>query len=123
MAEMTRPPGKTTIAPNVLLTITRLAALEVKGVNGMSELQGGVNRIFMRGYDEGVRIQIEEDRVYVDLYVILDANVNVREVSRVIQSEVARAISEMVGMEVGRVNVHIDDIKYANAVNVEADSE
>jgi uncharacterized alkaline shock family protein YloU len=123
MSETTRPPGKTTIAPNVLLTIARLATLDVKGVSRMSELQGGVNRIFRRGYDEGVRIRIEDDRVYADLYVILKSEVNVREVSRVIQTEVARAISEMVGMEVGRVNVHIDDILYPNAVTAEADSE
>jgi uncharacterized alkaline shock family protein YloU len=123
MSETTRPPGKTTIAPNVLLTIARLATLDVKGVSRMSELQGGVNRIFRRGYDEGVRIRVEDDRVYADLYIILKSEVNVREVSRVIQTEVARAISEMVGMEVGRVNVHIDDILYPNAVTAEADSE
>jgi uncharacterized alkaline shock family protein YloU len=35
-----------------------------------------------------------------------------REVSHNIQYEVARAISEMVGMPVGRVNIHIEDIDY-----------
>jgi len=44
--------------------------------------------------------------------VILKNDVNVREVSRMIQQEVNRAISEMVGMQVGRVNVHIEDIDY-----------
>jgi len=123
MLETTRPPGKTTIAPNVLLTIARLATLEVKGVSHMSEMPGGVNRIFQRDYEQGVRIRIEEDRVYIDLYVILKADVNVREVSWNIQQEVFRSISEMVGMEVGRVNVHIDDIEYPNDVTSEADSE
>jgi uncharacterized alkaline shock family protein YloU len=123
MSESTRSPGKTTIAPNVLLTIARLATLDVEGVSHMSELQGGVNRIFQRGYEEGVRIRIEDDRVYADLYVVLESDLNVREVSRIIQTEVSRAISEMVGMEVGRVNVHIDDIVYMNEKPVEADSE
>jgi uncharacterized alkaline shock family protein YloU len=107
----------------VLLTITRLAALDVEGVCQMSQEQGGVNRLFLRGYDRGVRIQIEDDRVYVDLYIILDADVNVREVSRNIQSAVARSISEMVGMDVGRVNVHIDDIHYPKTVMAEAEPE
>ena len=123
MSETTRPPGKTTIAPNVLLTIARLATLDVDGVSHMSELHGGVNRIFRRGYEEGVRILIEADRVYADLYVTLKSDINVREVSRNIQTEVARAISEMVGMEVGRVNVHIDDIEYPNDVMAEAEPE
>jgi uncharacterized alkaline shock family protein YloU len=123
MSETTRPPGKTTIAPNVLLTIARLATLDVEGVSSMSQLPGGVNRIFQRGYDEGVRIRIEDDRVYVDLYVHLFSDVNVRDVSRTIQQEVFRSISEMVGMEVGRVNVHIDDIHYPNNFKAEANSE
>ncbi len=119
MTETTRPPGKTTIAPNVLLTIAQLATLEIEGVSQMSQVPGGVNRIFQRGYEEGVRIRIEEDRVYADLHVIVDHDVNVREVSRNIQNEVARAISEMVGMEVGRVNVHIDDVRYPTEVPAE----
>jgi len=119
MSETIRPPGKTTIAPNVLLTIARLATLEIEGVNQMSHVAGGVNRIFQRGYEEGVRIRIEDDRVYADLYVILDHDVNVREISRSIQNEVARAISEMVGMEVGRVNVHIEDVQYPTEVPAE----
>jgi uncharacterized alkaline shock family protein YloU len=123
MSESTRSPGKTTIAPNVLLTIARLATLDVEGVSHMSELQGGVNRIFQRGYEEGVRIRIEDDRVYADLYVVLESEINVREVSRIIQTEVSRAITEMVGMEVGRVNVHIEDIVYKNEKPSEADSE
>jgi uncharacterized alkaline shock family protein YloU len=112
MTNPTRPPGKTTIAPNVLLMIARLTALDVPGVSHMYDIPGGVNRIFQRGYDEGVRIRIEDDRVYADIHVVLEHTVNVREVSRNIQGAVSRAISEMVGMEVGRVNVHIEDIQY-----------
>jgi len=119
MAETSRPPGKTTIAPNVLLTIARLTTLDVEGVSHMSHLPGGFNRIFHRGYDEGVQIRIEGDFVYADLYVILENDVNVREVSREIQNEVSRAISEMVGMTVGLVNVHIEDISYYNEINAE----
>ena len=119
MVEATRPPGKTTIAPNVLLTIARLTTLAVEGVSHMSHFPGGFNRIFQRGYDEGVQVRIEGDYVYADLYVILEHDVNVREISREIQNEVSRAISEMVGMTVGRVNVHIEDINYINEVAAE----
>ena len=115
MSESTRPPGRTTIAPNVLLTIARLTALDVPGVSHMYDIPGGVNRIFQRGYDEGVRIRIEDDRVYADIHVVLDENVNVREVSRNVQNAVSRSISKMVGMEVGRVNVHIEDIHFPPA--------
>jgi len=105
--------GKTTIAPEVLLTIARLTTLDVTGVSRMSPVPGGVNRLFKRGISEGVRIDIkEDDTVFADLFVILQNDVNIRDVSRDIQHKVARAISEMVGMQVGRVNVHIEDIDY-----------
>ena len=105
--------GKTTIAPEVLLTIARLTTLDIAGVSRMSPVPGGVNRLFNRGISEGVRIDIrEDDMVFADLFVILQKDVNIRDVSREIQHKVARAISEMVGMQVGRVNVHIEDIDY-----------
>lgn len=107
-----RPPGKTTIAPSVLLTIVRLTTLDVSGVHSMAPVPGGVSWIPKRSQADGIRIEIEDDRVYAELYVILEQGVNVREVSRNIQSGVARAISEMVGMEVGRVNIHIENIAY-----------
>ncbi len=105
--------GTTTIAPEVLLTIARLTTLDVPGVSRMSPVPGGVNRLFKRGLGEGVRIDIrEDDTVYADLYIILESDVNIRDVSRLVQHRVARSISDMVGMQVGRVNIHIEDIDY-----------
>lgn len=114
MAPYEETSGRTTIAPEVLLTIARLTTLNVPGVSRMSTVPGGVNRLFNKGMGEGVRIDIQEDdTVYADLYVILKSEVNMRDVSRMIQQRVARAISEMVGMQVGRVNVHIEDVDYS----------
>jgi len=104
--------GKTTIAPEVLLTIARLTALSVTGVSRLSSIPGSIDSIFPKGASEGVRIVVQDNTVYVDLYVILKNDVNVKEVSHSIQSQIARAISEMVGMDVGRVNIHVEDIDY-----------
>ena len=118
--DVPRPPGKTTIAPEVLLTIARLATLEIQGVSRMAPVPGGVSWILKRSQADGIHIEIEDDRVYADIYAILEHDVNVREVSRNIQREVARAISEMVGMEVGRVNLHIENIDYPPETEAEA---
>jgi uncharacterized alkaline shock family protein YloU len=106
-----RSSGKTTLTPDVLLTIARMAALEVKGVRRMAPIKGGVNRLFGRGND-GIRIVVEDGNAFVDLYLILESDVNIRDVSRTVQQTVGRAISEMTGMEVGHVNIHIEDIDY-----------
>ncbi len=104
--------GKTTVSPEVLTTIARLSALGVPGVSRMAPVTGGVNRLFKRGVSDGVRIETEENTVYIEMYLILKQDVNIREVSRNVQQNVARAVQEMVGMDVGHVNIHIEDIDY-----------
>jgi uncharacterized alkaline shock family protein YloU len=104
--------GKTTVSPEVLTTIASLAALEVPGVSRLAPISGGVNRLFRRGPSDGVRIEAKDNIVYVDLFLILKDGVNIREVGRNVQQNVARSIQEMVGMEAGEVNVHVEDIDF-----------
>jgi uncharacterized alkaline shock family protein YloU len=104
--------GKTTIAPDVLLTIARLSALAVPGVARMEPVPGGVDRLFKRGVHDGVRIAVKDLSVSVDLYLVLEHDRNVRDISRAVQAAVARAIHEMVGMDVLAVNIHIEDVAY-----------
>jgi uncharacterized alkaline shock family protein YloU len=73
-----------------------------------------VDRLFSAAMAK-VRIDIREEVVNIDLHLILCKDVNIRDVSRQVQHNVARAISEMVGMQVGRVNIHIEDIDYSGA--------
>jgi len=108
-------PGKTTVAPDVLVTIARMSALSVPGVSKMAQVTGGVNRLFKRGTHDGVRIEVEENTIVASLYLILKKDVNIREVSRNVQQQVARALQEMVGMDVGDVEIHIEDIDYEEA--------
>jgi uncharacterized alkaline shock family protein YloU len=108
-----RSTGKTTLTPEVLLTIARMAALEVDGVKRMAPVKGGVNSLRGRGND-GVRIMVEDNNAFIDLFLVLDNDINIREVSRTIQQTVTRAIAEITGLEVGHVNIHIEDIDYAS---------
>jgi len=115
--------SKTTIAPEVLLTIARLTTLDVAGVSRMGNTPGGANRLFNRRFGEGVRIEIIDDTVSADIFVILKDNVNIRDVSRTIQQNVSRSISKMVGMRVGRINVHIEDIDFPGDDREDQNSE
>ncbi|OGO29728.1 MAG: hypothetical protein A2Z16_08615 [Chloroflexi bacterium RBG_16_54_18] len=104
--------GRTTIAPEVLVTIARLTALEVPGVSRMAGIPRTANRLLARGTNEGVRLDIQEDEVYADIYLVLNNGVNILEVSRRVQAEIARSISKMVGMHIGQINIHIEDIDF-----------
>ena len=116
MTASERPPGKTTVSPDVLISIAKLSALGVPGVSRMAPISGGVNRLFRKGASEGIRIDVEEDTVFADMYLVLKEDVNIREVSRNVQQQVARAIQEMVGMDVGHIDIHIEDIDYEESI-------
>jgi uncharacterized alkaline shock family protein YloU len=109
-----RPAGKTTISPEVLVSIALLATMSIEGVSHLTAGPRDVNTLFKKGLAEGINITVEENVVYTDIYVVLKKDVNVREVSRNIQNQVSRSISEMVGMEIGRVNIHVEDIDFSD---------
>ena len=102
--------GRTTVAPDVLVTIARLSALSVPGVSRMAQIPGGVNRLFKRGIGDGVRIEVHDNIVTANLYLNLKQHVNIREVSRNVQNQVARALQEMVGMDVAGIEIHVENI-------------
>lgn len=107
-------PGKVTIAPEVLVTIAQLTTQELPGVRQMStDWTRDVNRFLgnMRVGD-GVQIRVDDTRVGVDVYIIVESDVSMLQLGRRIQAEVTRAIEETVGMEVKEVNVHIEDVHY-----------
>jgi uncharacterized alkaline shock family protein YloU len=104
--------GKTTISPEVLHKIARLTTLSVQGVSRMSNIRCYWDQILGREEHKGAKVQIKDGKVYVDVYVVLISDMNVRDISREIQARVSRAISEMIGMDVGGVNIHIMDIDF-----------
>lgn len=106
------PIGKTTVSPEVLVSIAMLATLGVEGVSRLTSAPRDVKTLFKKGLSEGVGLTVEDNVVFYDIYVILKKDVKVREVCRQIQTQVSRSISEMVGMEIGRVNIHVEDIDF-----------
>ena len=113
------PKDQITIAASVLLTVIRLTAQRVPGVVRMGTTPGGVNRWLRRTPAErGVQVLIEDQTVTVDMYIVADAEANLREVSRNVQQQVARTIQDNVGMTIGAINIHIEDV----AFNTQAES-
>ena len=104
---MDKPLGVVRIAPNVLATIAKLTALSVPGVVRLGSAAGFLGR---RAVGEGVHIDVSEDAVAVDLYMIVEQGKNMLTLSREVQTKVERAIIDMVGMPVREVNVHILDV-------------
>ncbi len=104
--------GQVTIAPEVLVTIVELTTQEVPGVYALSpNWTRNVNRFFgSTRVGNGVEIQLVDKQVEIDIYIIVQENVSMLQLGRNLQRQVARAVTEMTGMQVKAVNVHIDDV-------------
>jgi len=107
---MHEAPGRVTIAPNVLISIGRLTAMGVPGVVRLCP--SGLSGVLRRGANEGVLVEVEGQRVNFDLFIVADGNLNLRQIGQEIQIRIARAIRDMVGMDAGVINVHIQDVVY-----------
>lgn len=99
--------GRITIAPEVLETIARLTALAVPGVVRMTP-PTGIQR--MLRMEDGVQVSVREGRVLVCLHLVVESGRNVLALGRQVQTEVTRAIHDIVGMPVQAVNVVVEDV-------------
>ena len=104
--------GTVTIAPNVLVTIVQKTAGTVPGIAQLSDSAPGIKRLLgLHTVGTGVEVNVVDDRVGVDIYVIARRNVDLYQMGRQLQRQVTRAIEDIVGMAVREVNVHIEDVE------------
>lgn len=105
--------GTVRIAPGVLATIVEATTLGVEGVIRMGDTTGSasLSRIFSRENNDGVKIEVKEDKVYADLYIIVDKTANLAQVGKQVQGDVSTAIRHLVGMPVEQINVYIQNVE------------
>lgn len=107
--------GRIEVAPEVLATIAHYAALRVEGVSKMTAVPADAARLFRRATrHNGVMLNLVDNKVTFDIYVIMDPHVNIMETSRRLQTAVAEAIDTMVGIPLQAVNVHVEDVVYTS---------
>ena len=104
--------GSVRITEEVVEIIAGLAATEVKGVSSMA---GGVTKeliqkLGVRNLRSGVKVDVLEGVVTVDLALNIDYGYSIVEVSKQVQEKVKTAIESMTGMEVSDVNVRVADV-------------
>ncbi len=103
--------GTVTVAPEVLLSLVRLTALATPGVARLYPgTPAGVHRLFSGKVAEGIKIEIEDYTVTIDLYIVAEPDAHMLTLGRTLQREINRAIQEVVGMPVKEINIHIEDV-------------
>jgi uncharacterized alkaline shock family protein YloU len=106
--------GKVEIAPEVIEVIAGIAASEVDGVSQMrgNFASGVVERLGKKNHGKGVKVELSEDGIKVDVYCVLRFGLSIPAVAQEIQDNIRQALLNMTALEPVEVNIHIVGIQF-----------
>lgn len=106
--------GKIEIAPEVIEVIAGIAASEVKGVAMMrgNFATGVVERLGKKSHGKGIRVDLANNQIKVDVYCVLNFGVSIPKVAQEIQENIRQALLNMTGLETDEINVHVVNINF-----------
>lgn len=108
--------GRIEVVPEILMAIAQRTALHTEGVFALAEIPSSLARRHSRKMRErGILLDLENGVATFDLFLILKADVNMMETSRKVQEAIIERIDTMVGIAVHAVNIHVEDVSYAES--------
>ena len=106
--------GRIEVLPTAIASLASQAVLECYGVVGMAtrDLARGLVQILQpSSHRRGVEVDIEDNRIVIDLYVVIEYGTRIAAVAQNIQSVVKYTVEKALGVPVVAVNVHVQDLR------------
>ena len=105
--------GAVRVHNSVIAAIARLAALKVPGVVEMSGsfAEGLASMVGKASFDRGIKVEMEDQKLNLDLHVVIAFGVRIPQMAWRIQNDVRKAIEDMTGKKVGLVNVIVQGVR------------
>lgn len=105
--------GKVEIAPEVIEVIAGIAATEVEGLFTMrgSFATGVVERFGKKSHSKGVKVELTETGILIDLYVVLNFGVSIPQVAVKLQTNIRQTLKSMTALEIDEINIHVVGIQ------------
>jgi len=105
--------GAIMVHEGVIAVIARAAALKVAGVAEMSGsfAEGIVNMIGRNAEERGVKVEVQGQKVNIELNLIIAYGAKIPQVAWKVQNEVRRAIEDMTGKKVGTVDIVVQGVR------------
>ena len=106
--------GKVEIAPEVIEVIAGIAASEVEGVAQMrgNFATGVVERLGKKNHGKGVKVELSEEGITVDVYCVMKFGVSIPTVAGKMQDNIRQALLNMTALEAEAVNIHVVGISF-----------
>ncbi|GEN45281.1 Asp23/Gls24 family envelope stress response protein [Alkalibacillus haloalkaliphilus] len=101
--------GRVEIAPEVIEVIAGIAANEVSGVANMrGNIASNVTeRLGKKKHGKGVKVELTEEGIEIDVYTVLDYGVSIPKVCEKIQDNIRTTLKNMTALEIIEINVHV----------------
>lgn len=106
--------GKVEVSLTAIAQLVSQAVVECYGVVGMAnkDLASGIVQILQpASHPRGVDIEIEDDCITIDLYVVIEYGTRIATVARNVQDVVKYTVEKALGVQVVAVNVHVQDLR------------
>ena len=111
-------PGSNIVYSNeVVSIIAGVAASEVEGIASMVNVPNGSLLGKKRDVTKGVKVEIGTEEASVDLYVTVEYGKPIQKAAQDAQESVRKAIEEMTGLHVVRVDVHVQGVSFEKENN------
>ena len=104
--------GNIHIAEEVLAAVAAAAAMEVKGVSALAAGTDIAELLGKKNQAKGVRIHVEEEKVTVELSVMMAYGNTIPEVGKAVQENVKSTMESVTGLEIAAVNVAVAGIVF-----------
>ena len=100
------------IANEAIATYAGIAVSEIQGVYGMSGTFSGITEAISgkKNYSRGIKIDIDEKDVKIDVNIIVEYGARIPEVAFEIQTKVKKSVETMTGLKVREVNVNVQGV-------------
>lgn len=106
--------GKVEISPEVIEVVASIAATEVEGIAGMQGnfTTGVVERLGKRNPGKGIKVELLEESIVLDVYVVINYGVSIPVVGQQVQDNICQALRTMTSLEVSAANIHVAGIEF-----------
>lgn len=102
--------GKIYVADETIESVCGKVALECYGVIDLvaKKFSDNLHELFKKkSYNKGVKVLTVDNKIYIDLYVILKYGVSINAVAESIKSSIKYSVEKFTGMIVDSVNVNV----------------
>jgi len=106
--------GSITVSKEVVAIIAALETLKTKGVVGITSgyRSNSTNTLPRKDLAKGVEVWMKTGEVAITIPIITDYEVGIFKVAEEVQRKVKDAVCSMTGLEVLKVNVNVQGVKF-----------